>query len=289
MNPDSIGNYFVGLCCDGNARFVAVDALAPALEMKSRHGLAGNASVIAAEGMLTALLLSAHVKGDERLTLQIAGETPQFSLVVDVNGDGTTRGRFVPQRLVPGRAFSGTLMVLKSLWQTELYRSVADVKDETLEDALRRFLVTSQQVDSRVWVQAERDRAGNLVFAGGLLVEKLPHADADDFRARLEGDRAPDLKLLMKGLGGIIGGDASIGGSLEILGAQTIRYRCSCGPERVRAILRGLGHEELRTIIDEQGRAEVNCHFCNADYVVEREELEAIVVALAEERPAGEA
>lgn len=282
-------NYFVGMCCDGGARFVAVDAMEPALEMKRRHSLMGNASVLAAEGLVMAALLSAHVKGDERLTLQVFSDEPHFSFSADVNGDGTVRGRFFPSRMMPGRTFRGTVTVLKSLWQQELYRSLADVQDETVEQALSRYLRTSQQTDARVWVLAERDRKNNLVFAAGLLVERLPHMDAEEFATRMDAEGAVDLKALIMGLEGEIGGDARIGGNLEILGAQDLRYACSCSAERVRGILRALGHEEVRLLIEEQGKAEVNCHFCNTDYVVERPELEQIRAELAAEGPTGEA
>ena len=282
-------NYFVGMCCEGGARFVAVDAMEPALEMKRRHKLMGNASVLAAESLVMAALLSAHVKGDERLTLQVFAEDPQFNFSADVNGDGSVRGRFFPQRMVPGKSFRGTITVLKSLWQQELYRSLADVQDETIEQALSRYLRTSQQTDARVYVLAERDLKNNLVFAAGLLVERLPHMDAEDFAARMDVEGAVDLKALMMGLEGQIGGDARIGGDLEIMGAQTLHYACSCSAERVRGILRAMGHEEVRLLLEEQGKAEVNCHFCNTDYVVEKPELEQILAELAAERPAGEA
>jgi molecular chaperone Hsp33 len=57
----------------------------------------------------------------------------------------------------------------------------------------------------------------------------------------------------------------------------------------VRAILRAMGDEEIRAILEEQGQASVNCHFCNTDYVVPGPELEELLLELAQRRDAGEA
>jgi molecular chaperone Hsp33 len=35
-----------------------------------------------------------------------------------------------------------------------------------------------------------------------------------------------------------------------------------------------MGEEELKALIEEDGRAEVTCHFCNSAYAFNRSELE---------------
>jgi molecular chaperone Hsp33 len=191
--------------------------------------------------------------------------------------------------MLPQRDFKGTIAVMKSLYRKELYRSILDVQGETIEASLDRYLRTSQQVDARVVVLAERDKKGNLVFAGGLLVERLPHLPPEDFAERVDAEGAWDLKALLLGLAGIPGGDARIAGDIEILGGLDLRFACTCGPERVRAILRATGHDEVQAILQEQGQASVNCHFCNSDYVVPGEELAAMLLDMAQQRPGGDA
>jgi molecular chaperone Hsp33 len=44
------------------------------------------------------------------------------------------------------------------------------------------------------------------------------------------------------------------------------RFACSCAPERVRNMLRGLGADEVRSIIAERGQVEVGCEFCGQQY-----------------------
>jgi molecular chaperone Hsp33 len=44
------------------------------------------------------------------------------------------------------------------------------------------------------------------------------------------------------------------------------RFACTCSHERVAAMLRNLGTEEVESVIAEQGSVEVGCEFCGAQY-----------------------
>jgi molecular chaperone Hsp33 len=53
----------------------------------------------------------------------------------------------------------------------------------------------------------------------------------------------------------------------------TPKYECKCSTERMRRAVISIGKEELRKIIDEDGKCEVECQFCNNKYVFEKAEL----------------
>ena len=44
------------------------------------------------------------------------------------------------------------------------------------------------------------------------------------------------------------------------------RFACTCARERVRAMLRALGPDEVRGIVVERGEVEVACEFCGQTY-----------------------
>jgi molecular chaperone Hsp33 len=46
----------------------------------------------------------------------------------------------------------------------------------------------------------------------------------------------------------------------------TPRFACRCSRERVAGMLRGLGADEVGSLIEERGEAEVGCDFCGAMY-----------------------
>ena len=272
------GRILVALACEGRVRVLCSVMQGPADELRERHVLDRSASLLAAEGLVAATLLSAHIKGEERLTLDVRSSRPAFAFVADVDAPGQVRGRFAPATIGPHRAFAGLLSVAKSLGPKELYRGVAEVRDERFEGALHRYLTTSQQVDARVRIDADVASDGMVTFAAGLVVERLPEMAPAEFASRFDAPLRTDFRGLMTefALGHLAGA------RLEVLGSQDFVFACSCSRERVLQTLRGLGAAEVRGILEEQGRAEVTCHFCNERYDIGGDELRALVDALAE-------
>ncbi|CAG0970862.1 partial 33 kDa chaperonin, partial [Anaerolineae bacterium] len=52
---------------------------------------------------------------------------------------------------------------------------------------------------------------------------------------------------------------------------------CSCSRERIERVLLSLGRDELASLMNEQGGAEVTCELCRERYSFSREELQRIV------------
>ena len=54
-------------------------------------------------------------------------------------------------------------------------------------------------------------------------------------------------------------------------------YKCDCSKEKMENALMAIGKEELKSIINEDGKAELVCHFCNKKYSFNKQELENIL------------
>jgi molecular chaperone Hsp33 len=276
------GSLHRGLIGGGAVRWIAVEARGLAAELRERHALDRTAAALAAEGVVATLLMSAWIKGEERITLQIQGESPALSFVADADGQGGLRGRFFPPTLPVGhRAVSGMLLAIKSDRDKELYRSVARLHHQTLEAALSAHLSESDQVEAILHIGAELDEAGELTFVGGVLLERLPTdpsapsispAEFISTYGPLRAERAADL------LTGIALGSL-LGQPVELLESRELVWRCSCSLERVEAMLQGLGEAELVAMQEEDGQAEVICHFCNVAYVVDHARLGELIVS----------
>lgn len=259
------GRFLVALACEGKVRVMAAVVDGPADEVRERHALEATSAVLAAEGLVASLLLSAHIKGEERISVEIRGVKPALVFQADIDATGFLRARFTPTRTHPMRRIEGVLSVMKSLGSETLYRGVAEVKNERFEAALHRYLTESQQVDARVRIHAEVDAAGAVRFASGLLVERMPGMSAETFAALFDTALSGNFTELMTGFAF----GQLVGFPLEILGSQDFVYRCSCSHERVLEMLAALGAPEIESLRAEQGRAEVTCHYCNTRYEVD--------------------
>ena len=90
------GSLHRGFVGGRTARFLAAEAAKLANLAREQHELSPKASKLCAEAMVATLLMSAWVKGRERVTVQIQSETPRFAFVADADADAGIRARFRP-------------------------------------------------------------------------------------------------------------------------------------------------------------------------------------------------
>ena len=254
----------------------------------------------AATAALGRLLAAASMMGNAlkeeaaSLTLQIKGGGPLGTLLAVSDHEGCVRGTVdnpavdIPLRedgkLDVGAAVGnqGTLTVIRDLRMKEPYvGSVGLLWGEIAED-IALYFVESEQIPTACGLGVLVDRDQSVLSAGGYLVQLLPGAE-EETAERLEASlRAagpvtellkadPDPEALLRA--------ALPGLALEVLEKRPIAYRCDCSRERMERALLSLGRQELRSMIDEQGGAELTCRFCDNVQRFSREELEALLAS----------
>jgi molecular chaperone Hsp33 len=274
------GQILRGLCAGGAARGLLVECRSLCEEVRKRHGLNPCAARLAAEGCLGGLLMTAWIKGEERITLQVRAIHPAFTFTADVDAVGGLRARLQPGDVQPNPGgIQGQLVLIKHDAEAELYRGATEVAHPNLEGALAEHMVGSSQVDAVLRLVVEQGPEGEILHAVGMLVERLPEDPrapsmgpeqfahfVDPLRAASDEEIMAQIRL---GLVGELG--------LEVLAVAEVHWRCSCSRERVLRMLYQLGPEELLGLLREQGRAEVACHFCNIAYEVSGDDLRELL------------
>ena len=226
------------------------------------------------------------------LTLQIKGGGPLGTLLAVSDHEGNVRGTVenpgldFPLRedgkLDVGGAVGnrGTLTVIRDLRMKEPYTgSVGLLWGEIAED-IALYFVESEQIPTACGLGVLVDRDQSVLSAGGYLVQLLPGAGEETAEALEASLRAagpvtellkadPDPEALLR--------QALPGLPLDVLEKRPVEYRCDCSRERMERALISLGREELRSMIAEQGGAELTCRFCDNVQRFTREELEALL------------
>ena len=64
---------------------------------------------------------------------------------------------------------------------------------------------------------------------------------------------------------------------MEFTGTMPVQYTCNCSKSRVEKALISLGRKELSELVADGESIEVNCHFCNKNYVFTVEDLKAMM------------
>ena len=62
----------------------------------------------------------------------------------------------------------------------------------------------------------------------------------------------------------------------EISEKTETRFYCNCSKEKVSRALISVGRKDLREMIEDGREVEMNCHFCNTNYVFSVEELKEL-------------
>ena len=116
--------------------------------------------------------------------------------------------------------------------------------------------------------------------AGGFIVQLMPFAEESviakleeniskisSVTSLLEEGHTPEslLNVVLDGF------------DIEINDTLPTRFYCNCSKSRVEKALISIGRKELNEMIQEGKDVELNCHFCNTNYVFHVEELKEIL------------
>ncbi len=264
-------------------RFLSARADTAVATAAERHSLDEKGTVIIGEAMIAALMMSAYIKGDERITVQIQSETPRLSLICDVDAAGNIRARLSPTH-VHGEAttLTGVMLVIKHNVSAELYRGATEIRSEGIPAALARHLAQSSQVDTTMRFSVRVAPDGS-VSARGLLVERMPPAadlpslTPEGFAHFYGGLSLADPEALFAEVaqGSLMGED------LMAAEVRPVSWRCQCSQGRVEGMLSALGPEELKSMLAEDDGATITCHFCNLQYTVTGARLATLIDALS--------
>jgi molecular chaperone Hsp33 len=285
-----------GTAWGGKLRVFAVRTTELVEELRVRQGTLPTATAALGRAATAGAMMGAMLKGKEKLTIQVKGDGPIGQIVIDANADGEVRGYVEhPQVLLASNALgkldvagavgrSGHIHVIKDLGLRDPYRGSIPIISGELGEDFTYYFATSEQTPSVVGLSVLVDEYGRVLKAGGFIVQVLPGI-GDEELAKLEQAVAvlPPISALLdqgetpEGLLRWVAGD-----ELELLDTMPIAFKCKCSRDRIEGTLISLGEKELTEIIEEDGKAEIICHFCGEKYSFDRPQLEAL---LAQAKP----
>jgi len=196
---------------------------------------------------------------------------------------------------------------------------------QKLSEVLEHYMLQSEQLDTRLILAANDDVAAGLLIQR-LPVQGEANLEGQRRTAAgpPQGEAAsPSEGWPRQGSGGRHVNEDEIGsneafnriahlaatltsGELLVLDAETVlrrlfweenvrrfeplapRFACSCSRERVRGMLRGLGREEVQSILDERGDVEIGCEFCGTQYRFDAVDVGDVFTPPADRLPGSE-
>jgi molecular chaperone Hsp33 len=248
-----------------------------------RHEYPEPLRLVLGEMMAAAALLSATLKFDGSLIMQIQGSGAARLIVVEITSDQTMRatakweGDLAAQsfrELVGDGRFVITIAPREAAQQT--YQGIVALEGDSVAAVLEHYMSRSEQLETRLWL------ASDVAHAAGMMLQRLPGESGIDpdawNRAVRLGETVTPHELLGLPARQIIR-RLYHEEDIRVFDARLVSFRCSCTRERVVNMLRLLGRAEVKSILAERGRVDVNCEFCNRHYSLDRVDAEQIFAA----------
>jgi molecular chaperone Hsp33 len=240
------------------------------------------------EMMAAAALLSANLKFNGAIVMQIHGDGPVRLLVVECDAELQMRAtaKIASDAEVPDNAtlsqlvnaggngrFAITLDPKEKLPGQQPYQGIVPLDGESVAVVIENYMLRSEQLDTRLWLAADDQ------VARGLLLQKLPQSGG----ASVSGESAAETWERAVMLASTLRTDEMLStdiGTLmrRLFWEETIRvfdpvhphFHCSCNRERVGNMLRMLGQEEVESALEELGQLSIDCDFCGQRYDFDR-------------------
>ncbi len=234
------------------------------------------------ELMAAGALLSATLKFEGALIMQMQGQGPVKLVVVEVTSEGTLRATASWDGELPDAPFAELLgggrfvITLVPTDGTQSYQGIVAMDGASVAEVLQHYMQTSEQLQTRLWLACDERQAA------GMLLQKLPEqedSDADMWNraTHLASTLSPEelLKLPAREVIRRLFHEEDV----RVFESSPLSFRCSCSRERVTAMLRMLGRDEVHSIVEEHGKVEVTCEFCRKRYTLDPVDAEQVFAA----------
>lgn len=301
-----MANAIIGIDRSGSFRIYLAVTTEMVAEAAKIHDTSPVATAALGRVATGAGLMGIMLKDDEnKLTVDFKGDGPAGQILATADGAGRVKALIANPYVdlplneagkldVGGSLGIGSLTVIKDLGLKEPYIGTIALVDGEIADDLTAYFYISEQQNTSVALGVKVERDLSVGAAGGMIIQMLPGAEekAADALEKMIADLDPMttiitrvrersaglseegfvkavLKEVFKGI--------DEGYEPKALETRNIAWECDCSRERIEAALATIGREDLEEIIEEDGQAELQCHFCLRKYHFNREELTGIL------------
>lgn len=280
------------LAYEGKISVICIDSTQLVEKARITHDLSPLATAAFGRMLTITSIMANEMKNPkDKLTIQIKGNGPLGMMVTTSDNFPKVKGYLenpivdLPLRedgkLDVGRAVgNGYINVIKDIGLKEPYVGICPLTSGEIAEDFAEYFAKSEQKNTAVALGVLVDKNG-VKSAGGYIITPMPDA-TDEEILKIEQSifkagaisRMLEKQLTLIEIAKKITGDEDI----EVIQDDiTPVYECDCSKEHMKKALAALNEKELKSIIEEDGKAELICHFCNKKYNFGIEELEKIL------------
>lgn len=251
-------------------------------QIQARRKYPQEVKKIRGEMVAAAALLSANLKFNGSIVMQIHGDGPLRLLVVECDSELRMRAT---AKLAPDAAIGAgsnlqqllnahgngrfviTLDPKEKFPGQQPYQGIVPLDGDSIAVIIENYMLRSEQLDTKLWLAADES------VSRGLLLQKLPKEGG--IASSVEMETWDHVVMLASTVREDELLNTEISTMLRrLFWEETIRifeprhpqFQCSCNREKVANMLKMLGKEEINSALAELGELSIDCDFCGQHY-----------------------
>jgi len=253
-------------------------------QVQARQDYPKAVKTLLGEMLSAAALLSANLKFNGAIVMQIHGDGPVRLLVVECDSELQLRAtaKLVPDANIDDNAqlpqlvnlhghgrFVITLDPKDKFPGQQPYQGIVPLDGDSIATVIENYMLRSEQLDTKLWLAADEN------VSRGLLLQKLPKeggigAPAEDEteawnRMVMLGSTLRNAELLTTDIQTLMR-RLFWEETIRIFDAQHPRFHCGCTREKVGSMLKMLGRAEIDSALNDLGSLGIDCDFCGQHY-----------------------
>ena len=279
-----------GQSLDGAIRIFVAVTTDLVNEAQRLHDTSPVATAALGRTLTVAALMGQGLKNDtDSVTIQFRGDGPLGNMVAVTDSKSRVRGYVVNPYVdlplnekgkldVGGAVGRGYLHIIRDLSLKEPYSGQVPIISGEIAEDVTYYYAKSEQIPTAIGLGVLVGTDNKAVCAGGFMLQLMPEA-TEDVAAKIE-DRMQEIMPITEMLeNGMTAEDILFyltDGFDMLVHNETVepKYECKCSQKRMHDAVVSVGKQELRKIIEEDGKCEVECQFCNSKFVFDKAQLE---------------
>ena len=232
------------------------------------------------EALISCLLLSGSIKFEGEISLQFHGNNHLPLLIVQCDHELQIRAYAKYQEGSSDLDYTNAFldgkmsMIINQYNKTEAYQSIVPIRSISMSDNLTHYFAQSEQVATQIWLAVNDD------CAAGMLLQLMPGQDT------IQREQFWEYAVV---LGQTLSNDELLTldnptilhrlyheCELRLYSPRTVSFQCRCSSEKMKQAITVLGEEDINQLLQEKGNVEINCEFCNQNYIFDKIDIALI-------------
>lgn len=236
-------------------------------------------------------LISGTLKGDQRISLQLAMSDPKYKVFADADAKGNVRGYLNGELLKAPYDFiskisldrlignKGVIRVIKGSAMNK-FTGITDMPYRNIVDDITHYFIQSEQIQTYIEANIGFGNDNCVRFSNAVYAQLLPGATPDlidEVKHTVNTNREFFTSLNKYSMSNIEEKLSELFKDIKVIGYSPVQFFCGCSKEMFYGMLHSISKTELMQTINNKEAIETACQICGRTYRFNHNEIQGLL------------